>query len=72
MAKFIRLSKDTEVTHEGKPVYWILNKRAGASIGQLFWYTPWRKWCARFKEDTVWSEDCLADVRKFIRTLEDE
>lgn len=65
MAKYIRFQK-TDQEYEGKPVYEIVNKRSGACIGQVFWYKPWRRWCARFKENSVWSEDCLNDVRFFM------
>lgn len=66
MAKFIRFDKEPE-DHEGKPVFSIVNKRAGDPLGQVFWYGPWRQWCCRFSEDSVWSQDCLADVREFIQ-----
>ena len=67
MPKYIRLLIDpTGAMHNGKPLYWIFNKRSNQSIGQIFWYPTWRLWAARFQEATVWSEDCLADVRAFI------
>jgi hypothetical protein len=68
MAKFIQFVKADE-NHEGNPMYWIANKRSGDTIGQVFWYGPWHQWTCRFKEDSVWSQDCLADVREFILSL---
>jgi len=70
VAKYIRFEIDPEgLTHEGKPIYWIVNKRGKDTIGQIFWYPTWGLWAARFKKDSVWSEDCLADVREFIKGL---
>lgn len=69
MAKFIRLEK-TKTMHEDHPIHSIVNKKSGQSIGQIFWYKPWKKWCVEFKPQTVWSEDCLDDVREFIQGLE--
>jgi len=65
MAKFIGMIQSDEFFN-GKTVFSIINKKSGHIIGQVFWYKPWRRWCARFDEDTVWSEDCLTDVRMFI------
>lgn len=63
---FIRFEKRDEM-HDGKPVYAIVNKRSGAELGVAFYYAPWRQWCARFDEDAVWSQDCLAAVIQFIK-----
>ena len=52
--------------HAGKPVYSINNKKSGAPLAQVFWYQPWRQWCARFHEDSVWSNDCLMDLAGFL------
>lgn len=65
--KFIRFEK-REDKHDGKPVYAIVNKRSGEELGQAFYYAPRRQWCARFDEDVVWSQDCIADVREFLQT----
>ena len=71
--KYIRIGQGTELSmHNGKPVYWIVNIRSNSPIGQIFWYTPWRRWCARFKEESVWSPDCLVDVNKAIKALTEE
>lgn len=71
MPKFIRFEFDTG-THEGKPLFSIVNKRSNEAIGQVFWYGLWRQWTVRFREDSVWSQDCLADVREFIQRLNSE
>ncbi len=66
MAKFIRFDK-TDEFFNGRELFRIVNKRSGNPIGQIFFYKPWGIWCARFSEDSVWSEDCLDDVRAFIK-----
>ena len=69
MAKFIRFEKDNSQQFGDREVYAIVNKRSGMPIGNIFWYQPWQQWAARFDEDSVWSQDCLADVREFILSL---
>jgi hypothetical protein len=49
--------------HAGKPVYCVCNRKSRQLIGQIFWYTTWRMWVFRCDPDSVWSTDCLADVR---------
>lgn len=53
-------------------LYSIRNNRSGGALGVVFWYAPWKQWCARFDENTVWSQDCLEDVRTFINSLPKE
>ena len=68
MAKFIRFDKADEI-FEDRETYDIVNKKTGWAIGQIFWYAPWHQWTCRFKEDSVWSQDCLTDVCEFILSL---
>ena len=65
MAKFIEF-KDSGEWHEKKPMYDILNKKLGDVMGMVFWYPPWRQFVCRFKDDCIWSADCLKDVQEFI------
>ena len=68
--KYIAIGESTEhELHAGKPLYWIVNNRSGNPLGQIFWYPSWRRWVARFKEDSVWSPDCLVDVNKAIEAI---
>ena len=68
MAKYIRFEL-SDTKHAGKPVYDVVNKKSGAPLAMMFWYTRWRRWCATFKEDTVWSADCLQDVAAELERL---
>ena len=68
MAKYIKFEISDE-KHEGKPVYDCLNKRTGTALAQIFWYKPWKQWTCRFNPNSVWSEDCLKDIRSFILIL---
>lgn len=69
MAKYIEFKKDEIQRYGGREVYVVVNKRSGTEIGNVFWYPPWRQWTARFDEDAVWSQDCLADMREFMLSL---
>jgi hypothetical protein len=64
MSRFIRF-EDEGQEHEGRPVYGVVNKRSRTTIGQVFWYGPWKRYTARFREDSVWSPDCLEAVATF-------
>ena len=69
MGKFIRFDKDGE--HDGKPLYRIVNRRAGDELGRVLWHKPWRLWAAHFDDCAVWSADCLKDVQSFIENVND-
>jgi len=53
----------------GHPSFSIRNKRSGTELGQIGWYPAWKQFTVHFNEMTIWSEDCLADVREFILSL---
>ena len=68
--RFIDIVRSTDLdTHAGRPLYWIRNRRSGDSIGQVFYYPTWRCWIARFKEESVWSADCLTDVSRALEII---
>lgn len=47
----------------GRPLYCVVNRRSKTKIAELLWYEPWRRYVARFDSDSVWSDDCLNDLR---------
>jgi len=66
MANYIEFK---EVMPHPGGVFLISNKRFGDVLGHIEWYAPWRRYVVAFQEDTVWSQDCLADVAEFLRSL---
>lgn len=36
-------------------------------IGQVRWYSHWRKYCFFPSQDTVWEEICLGEISDFIK-----
>jgi len=53
----------------GKTDRYTVTDRDGGLLAWVRYYSPWRRWCFLPCEGTVWSEDCLADVRRFIARL---
>mgnify|MGYP001382625929 FL=1 len=68
MAKYITF-EDSKEKFDGKPIYNCFSKRDRFCLAEVFWYKPWKQWTCRFNPNSVWSEDCLEDVRKFILLL---
>lgn len=55
----------------GRMEYRIISSSSLTPLGDIAWYSRWRKWCffpARFGE-TVWSDQCLSDVLDFMKML---
>ena len=53
-------------------VYAVRNIHHGNEIGRILWYGPRRQYVFEPGERTVWSEDCLLTVQKFLLTLKEE
>ena len=64
IAKHIKFV-ETEIEY-GRPVYEIRNNKTNGILGQVGWYPAWKQYVAHFEEMSVWSHDCLEDVRQFI------
>jgi len=50
-------------------VYGVFSVRHGDLLGRVFWYGPWRRYVFQAGAETVWSHDCLEDVRAFLCAL---
>lgn len=50
----------------------LVNNRSKECLGYVKWYAPWRQFCFYPIEYTVWSDGCLADVRKLIGNMSKE
>ena len=55
---------------KGDPkMYEIFNNKSGASLGGVFWYSAWRRFCIAPESGSVFDETCLADIIHFIGQL---
>lgn len=52
--------------------YWVVNRRSGDLLGCVEWYAPWRQFCWHPTATTVWSDDCLADIRDCLAKVQEE
>jgi len=69
-AKLIATFKHMSITRYGRiGVEESYTIRSQILLGHIRFYSPWGQWCFFPFADTVWSEDCLADVRKFMLGL---
>lgn len=68
MAKYIYLELNSE-TVNGKPEQLVRNKRSKDILGRICWYPTWKQYVFEAAPNTIWSEDCLNDVRAFILGL---
>lgn len=68
MPKYIEFEDDGE-TVNGKPEYLVKSKTDGKVLARLCWYARWGKWVCEPAPNTIWSEDCLADMREYMGRL---
>ena len=57
---------------EQKPktkVYSVISAHDKSRLGKIYWYGRWRGYIFEPYPDTIWSEDCLEEVYKFLKSL---
>lgn len=60
----------TEQPQTGKTkIFDIVNKEYQQTIGQIKWYSGWRRYCFFPKDDCVFEVDCLTDITSFLKGL---
>lgn len=58
---------------KGKTKVWrVASKESDAFLGTVKWHGPWRKYCFFPNEETLFEEDCLDDISKFLKDLKAE
>ncbi|MCL4417502.1 MAG: hypothetical protein M1365_12560 [Actinobacteria bacterium] len=73
MSKYIEFKKASNYPQDSKLQYWyIINKKSGNSIGMIYWYSNWRKYCFEPHPETVWDVGCLLDIVEFLNKLKEE
>ena len=73
MAKHIDFAQNQDGEKcNGKPEWFIHSKRTRGTLGHIVWYPAWRQWVFEAAPNTIWSQDCLADVRAFMVSLNAE
>lgn len=48
-------------------VWLIRSSVSGSSLGQIQWYSPWRRYCCYNYGKTILDVNCLLEVAKFIQ-----
>lgn len=68
--EYFKVEKNKEASKGKKTdVYDIINSNSGGRLGQVRWYSEWRRYCFFPDSDTVFSKGCLEDVNTFINQL---
>ena len=45
---------------------WSVKSNAGATLGFVSWYAPWRRYCFQAVPNTVFDATCLSDIVVFL------
>ena len=59
-----------ETPRKGKTVLCVVSKSTRAELGGIAWHPRWRQYVFIPNAETVWSEDCLEDVRQVMLRME--
>jgi hypothetical protein len=64
--RYITIRQEDGEVFDGYPVYRIFNNRAGAQLGIISWYKPWKQWVLSSQPECVFNDSCLRDVLDFM------
>ncbi len=67
--KFFRVTECPHVWRRGLPEYSVINNKSSKQIGVIYWYHPWRQFVFYPEIDTVWSDDCLTNIKDAIKKI---
>ena len=52
--------------------YIITARKDQSTLGMGKWFSRWRQYCFFPANDTIWSDECLRDIYKFVAGLNNE
>jgi hypothetical protein len=52
-----------------KLVFDVQEKKAGFSLGVIRWHSPWKEYVFSVSQDSIWSAECLSELREFLLKL---
>jgi len=62
-----------EIAKKTKTLVWSCrNNKNDEQLGEVRWYTPWRKYCYFPTVVAAYSAGCLSDIHSFIEALQKE
>lgn len=63
--KFVEVLNTKKITK----TYWVINKQSEFRLGTIKWYGPFRQYSFLPEANTVFEQQCLLDITKFIHKL---
>jgi hypothetical protein len=64
MPHWIRFELLRDPTRKTK-IWRVVNAQYNSFLGNVKWYSPWRKYCFAPDDGTVFEQDCLRDIAAF-------
>ncbi len=64
--KYIRFEHCGKTPSGKADIYSCVNQSSGVKIGEVRWYSHWRRYCYLPNSETVYSAGCLNDLVLFI------
>jgi predicted peptidase len=56
-------------SHDTHEHYVVRSTHDNSTLGQIFWHGAWKCYVFEPQRETIWSDDCLADVAAFLKDL---
>jgi hypothetical protein len=69
--KFITVGINPDFAEwKGKPAYTVINNKSTQELARIIWYPLWRRYIVQFNPNSIWSDDCLADIQDALAKAE--
>ncbi len=65
-SKWITFELEIPLKQRKTDIWGVYSKQGHAVLGLVMWYPAWRKYAFYPNKETVFEQDCLRDIAKFI------
>lgn len=70
-SKYIKINKSIYCNRK-TPIYYIWSNIGGVYIGEIKWFSNWRKYCFFPYENSVWDYKCLNEILENLNKINEK
>lgn len=70
-SEYLEIQKE-KIVNRKTPIYHIWSIKNKCHIGEIKWFSRWRKYCLYPDLDTIWDEKCIKDILEFLEKLKEK
>ena len=67
MSEFLEFRLNEESDGKATEVWDVVSKHHGDVLAQIRWYGAWRQYTVHARQATIWNQQCVRDLARFIQ-----